>query len=160
MTSVSSSSPISSIASRTRPTFQSAFSRKPAKTSIWRASSGRCASGTESHAGNASLRGVSSASAGITPELLLTLEGLLAIGVPAVVEAALVAGAPLRRDVVGRMRAARRVVRKPRLVRVLRAYTVQPLDRLVGHRIGQVEAFVRRWPEGRLVLGDPRVILA
>ena len=94
------------------------------------------------------------------PELLLTLERLLAIGVPALVEAALVALAPLRRDVVGRVRAAGRVVDEPRLVGLLRAHAVQPLDRLVGHRVGQVEALLLRRPDRRLVLRDHRVVLA
>ena len=93
-------------------------------------------------------------------ELLLALEGLLAVGVPALVEAALVPVAPLRRDVVRRVRAARRVVDEPRLVGLLRAHAVQPLDRLVGHRVGQVEVLLLRRPDRRLVLGDHRVVLA
>ena len=55
------------MAAITRPTFQSAFSQYPAYTSICRAYSRFWSSGSESQAGNASLRGVSFASAGITP---------------------------------------------------------------------------------------------
>ena len=67
MTSVLSSSPISSTASSRRPTFQSAFSEKPAKTSIWRAYSFFCASLRESQAGKRSGRSDSSVSGGTTP---------------------------------------------------------------------------------------------
>ncbi|COW40104.1 Uncharacterised protein [Mycobacterium tuberculosis] len=62
-----SDSPRSSIASSSRPTFQSAFSENPANTSIWRAKSRFCASDILSHAGNRSGRSVSSASGGMIP---------------------------------------------------------------------------------------------
>ena len=50
-----------------RPTWVSVCSRNPAYTSIWRSSTGLSSSGMSSHAVIRSLRGVSSASAGITP---------------------------------------------------------------------------------------------
>ena len=66
MIRVSSSSPISSIAASTRPTFQSAFSEYPAYVSIWRAYRRFSVSVSESHFGNSSFSG-SSVSAGTTP---------------------------------------------------------------------------------------------
>ena len=51
----------------TRPTWKSVCSRKPAYTSIWRARTGFSSSGMSSQAVISSCRGVSSASAGITP---------------------------------------------------------------------------------------------
>jgi hypothetical protein len=67
ITSVLSGSPISSIASITRPMFQSVFSEYPAYTSIWRAYRRFWFSVRESQAGIWSGRGVSCAPAGITP---------------------------------------------------------------------------------------------
>ena len=83
-------------------------------------------------------------------ELLLPLEDLLADLVPALVELALVLVRPLLRDVVRRVGAAGRVVEEPRLLRILRADGVQPLDRLVR----QVVREVVRLPVGALGHAD------
>ena len=162
MTRVLSSSPISSTASSRRPTFQSAFSEKPANTSICRAYSFRSASDRLSHAGKASgplgELGVRRDDA----ERLLPLEGPLAVDVPAVVELALVLVGPLLRDVVRGVGRAGGVVDEPRLVGVLRAHRVQPLDRLVGDVVGEVvelAVLALGHAEGRVVLRDDRVVL-
>ncbi len=60
---------MSSTASSSRPTFQSAFSQYPAYTSICRAYSFFSASPRESQAGNRPGRLVSSVSCGMTPSL-------------------------------------------------------------------------------------------
>ena len=97
------------------------------------------------------------------PELLLTLERLLAVRVPAAVELALVPVGPLPGHVVRRVAAAGGVVHEPWLLRVLRAHGVQPLDGLVGEVVREV---VRRavlalgYAERRVVLRDDRVVLA
>ena len=75
---------------------------------------------------------------GNDPELLLAGEGLLAQPVPSLVELALVPVRPLLRDMVRGMAAARRVVHEEGLAGVLAAYPVKPLDRPVGHRVGEV----------------------
>ena len=96
------------------------------------------------------------------PELLLALERLLAVRVPALIERALVAVRPLLRHVVRRMRAAGRVVHEPRLLCILRPDRVQPLDRLVGQVIREVVRLsVLAWldAERGVVLGDDRVVL-
>ena len=96
-------------------------------------------------------------------ELLLALEGLLAEHVPALVELALVLLAPLGGHVVRRVRAAGRVVHEPRLDRVLGTHRVQPLHRVIGEGVRQVERFSVRalgHADDRVVLRDERVVLA
>ncbi len=98
-------------------------------------------------------------------ELLLPGEHLLTHAIPALVEPTLVLLGPAVRDVVRRVAAPGREVDEERLGRVLRPYPVQPLDRLVGHRVGQVVRVVvvveaRRGPDDLLVLGQARVPLA
>jgi hypothetical protein len=77
---------------------------------------------------------------GDDPELLLAGEGLLALGVPAVVEAALVTVGPLGRDVVGLMGRARGEVDEERLVSGQGLLLADPGDRLVGQIRHQVIA--------------------
>ena len=96
-------------------------------------------------------------------QALLTLERPLPVGVPSVVELPLVLVSPLLGDVVRGMRCARGVVDEPWLLSVLRAHGVQPLDRLVGDVVGEVvglPVLALRHAEGRVVLGDDRVVLA
>ena len=96
-------------------------------------------------------------------EALLALEGPLAVGVPAVVELALVLVRPLLGDVVRRVRGARRVVDEPRLVGVVGADRVDPLDRLVGDVVREVvelPVLALRHADDRVVLDDDRVVLA
>ena len=121
-------------------------------------------SGTSSHAGNASLRGVSSASAGMTPSSFWRGERLLAELVPSLVELPLVLVGPLLRDVVWCVAAAGREVHEERLVGVLRAHAVQPRDRAVGHRIREVVRMFlvvvpRVGPDDLLVLRQDRIPL-
>ena len=62
-----------------------------------------------------------------------------------------------------RVRAPGGEVDKPRLGRVLGAHRVQPLDRLVGHVVGEVvllAVLALRHPDRLVVLGDDRVPLA
>ena len=82
------------------------------------------------------LRGVSTASCGITPEGLLAGEDLFSVDVPAAVELAAVLGAPLLGHVMGGVGAAGRVVHEPRLGVVVGGHPMQPLDCLVGHGVG------------------------
>ncbi len=89
------------------------------------------------------------------PELLLPLEDLLADRVPALVELALVLVGPLLRDVVRRVGAAGRVVEEPRLLGILRADRVQPLDGLVREVVREVV----RLAVGALGHADVRVVL-
>ena len=93
---------------------------------------------------------------------LLPGEGLLPKDVPALVELPAVLLAPLRWDVMRRMRAPRRVVGEPRLGLVLGADGVQPGDRVVRQRVRQVELLtvdpLRNADDG-VVLGDERVVL-
>ena len=77
-------------------------------------------------------------------ELLLARERLLAELVPALVELALVLGRPLGRDMVRGVRRARRVVDEERLVRHQRLLLADPVDRVVGHVLGEVVALIRR----------------
>ena len=77
-------------------------------------------------------------------ELLLARERLLAQRVPAVVEPALVLVRPLRRHVVRRVRRAGREVDEERLVGHQRLLLADPVDRLVGHVLGEVVALLRR----------------
>ena len=96
-------------------------------------------------------------------ELLLALEGLLAVRVPAAVELALVLVGPFLRDVVRRVAAAGRVVHEPRLLRVLRADGMKPLDGLVGEVVREVverAVLAVLHAQSRVVLGDDRVVLA
>ena len=96
-------------------------------------------------------------------ELLLALERLLAVGVPAVVELALVLVGPLLGDVVRGVAAAGGVVDEPRLLRVLSADRVEPLDGLVGDVVREVvelAVLALGDAEGGVVLGDDRVVLA
>ena len=78
------------------------------------------------------------------PELLLARERLLAQRVPAGVELPLVLGRPLDRDVVGRVRRAGRVVDEERLVGHQRLLLADPVDRVIGHVLGEVVALLRR----------------
>src|SRR5262249_20109374 len=96
------------------------------------------------------------------PELLLARERLLAVGVPALVELALVLVGPLPGDVVRSVAAAGRVVHHPRLLRIRRAHGVQPLDRLVGEGVREVVLTVLALgdSDGRVVLRYDRVVLA
>ena len=86
-----------------------------------------------------------------------------AVGVPAVVELALVLVRPLLGDVVRRMGRPRRVVHEPRRGGVVTTNAVQPLDRLVGDVVGEVvelAVLALGNAEGGVVLGDDRVVLA
>ena len=96
------------------------------------------------------------------PELLLARERLLAQRVPAGVEAALVLGRPLRRDVVGRVRRAGCVVDEERLVGHQRLLLADPVDRVIGHVLGEVVALLRRaigLDRGRAVVDRRRVLV-
>ena len=96
-------------------------------------------------------------------ELLLAGERLLAVGVPAAVELALVLVAPLDRHLVRRVAAARGVVREPGLRGVLGAHGVQPAHALVGQVVGHVvlgAVLALGHADDRVVLGDDRVVLA
>ncbi len=77
-------------------------------------------------------------------QLLLAGEGPLALFVPAVVERALVLLDPLHRRVVRGMRGARSPVDKERLIGVDRLLRLDPIDRLVGHVLGEVIRGVTR----------------
>ena len=98
-------------------------------------------------------------------ERLLPGERLLAQLVPALVELALVLRRPLLGDVMRGVAAAGREVGEERLLRVLGPDRVQPLDRLVGHVVGQVVGVllvveVGGGADDLLVLGQARVPLA
>ena len=97
-----------------------------------------------SQAGISSGRAVSSASAGITPSSLLAGEGPLAQRVPAVVEPALVLVRPLGRHVVRRVGGAGREVGEEGLVGHQRLLLADPVDRPVGHVLGEVVALLGR----------------
>ena len=95
-------------------------------------------------------------------ELLLPCEGLLAQRVPARVEAALVLVRPLERHVVRRVRRARREVGEERLVRHQRLLLADPVDRPVGHVLGEVVALLRgavRLDRDRAVVQRRRVLV-
>ena len=98
------------------------------------------------------------------PELLLAGEDLLAHGVPAAVEPALVLGRPFRGHLVGGVAATGGEVHEPGLVRVLGAHPVQPFDGLVGHVVGEVVGLavlaLRGYPHGGVVHGDHGIPLA
>ena len=95
---------------------------------------------------------------------LLTRERLLPELVPALVELALVLLSPGLRHVVRGVAAPRREVDEERLVCVLRADAVQPLERLVRHRIREVVGVLfvvepLRGADHLLVLDQARVPL-
>ena len=98
-------------------------------------------------------------------QLLLPREGLLPQPVPPLVELALVLVRPGLRHVMRGVAAAGGEVDEERLLRVLGPHAVQPLDRLVGHRVRQVVGVLlvvelRRRPDDLLVLRQARVPLA
>ena len=94
-------------------------------------------------------------------ELLLASQDLLAQRVPALVEAPLVLVRPLRRHVVRSVRRARSEVHEERLVGHERLLLARPLDRLVGHVLGEVVALLGRLLrlDRRRALVDGRVVL-
>ena len=94
-------------------------------------------------------------------ELLLPFEDLLAQRVPALVEAALVLVRPLRRNVMRGVRRPRGEVHEERLVGHERLLLARPLDRLVGHVLGEVVALLGRLLRlhRRRALVDGRVVL-
>ena len=77
------------------------------------------------------------------PELLLAREHLLAVGVPPVIERALVAVGPLLGHVVRRVRRAGAEVQIERLVGIDLLGVGDELDRPVGQILGQVIALLR-----------------
>ncbi len=79
---------------------------------------------------------------GDDPEFLLLCERSLPLGVPAVVESALVFGRPLLGDVMRRVCRPRRPVDEERLVGHQRLLLADPLDRVVGHVLGEVVALL------------------
>ena len=96
-------------------------------------------------------------------ELLLPLEGLVAVSVVAHVELSGVLVGPLLRHVMRCVAAAGREVGEPRLLGILRVNPVQPLDRLVGHVVRQVVrllALAFRDADGRVVDRDHGIPLA
>ena len=98
-------------------------------------------------------------------EFLLAGERLLPQPVPALIELPLVLVCPRIRDVMRRMAAPGRVVDEERLRGVLRADAVEPLDRPVRHRVGEVVGVVLvvellRRADDLLVLGQAGVPLA
>ncbi len=98
-------------------------------------------------------------------EGLLTGERLLAQTVPALVELTLVLGRPGLAHVMRRVAAAGREVGEERLLGILGADVVEPLDRLVRHGVRQVVrvgliAVARIDADDLLVLGEDRVVLA
>ena len=93
-------------------------------------------------------------------ELLLALERRLAVAVPALVELARVLVGPVLGDVMRRMRGPGREVHEERLLLVLRPHPVQPLDRLVGHRVREVEVLVLGHADRGVVLRDHGIELA
>ena len=114
-----------------------------------------------SHEGITSWRSVRSASAGMTPELLLPRERALALDVPAVVELAGVLVGPLQRDVVRRVRGPRREVDEERLVGHQGLLLVHPADGPVRQVLGEVVALLGRGgrlDRGRAVV-EGRVVL-
>ena len=98
-------------------------------------------------------------------ELLLTSEGLVTEPVPSLVEHALVPVGPLLFHVMRSMTAAGRVVGEERFASVLGTDPVEPLDRAVGHGVGEVVRIVLvverlRRPDDLLVLSQAGVPLA
>ncbi len=94
-------------------------------------------------------------------EFLLAYEDLLAERVPAGVEPAFVLVRPLRRDVVRGVGGAGCVVHEEWLVGHQRLLLPRPLDRLVGHVVGEVVALLGRLLRlhGRRALVDGGVVL-
>src|SRR5947209_11365483 len=95
-------------------------------------------------------------------KLLLALERLLPELVPTLIKATVVLLRPLLPDVMGRVTATGRVVKAPRLLGVMSPNAVQPVDRLVRHRLGEVErlaVLALLNADELLVLGDHRVVL-
>ena len=94
-------------------------------------------------------------------ELLLARERLLAQLVPALVELALVLRRPLRPHVMWRVCRSRREVDEERLVAHQRLLLTDPVDRFVGHVLGEVVALLGRLlrlDRGRPLV-DRRVVL-
>ncbi len=86
-----------------------------------------------------------------------------AVDVPALVELAAVLVGPLLEHVVRRVGGTGGVIHHPRLLGVLRAHGVQPLDGLVGEVVGEVvglAVLALRHADNGVVLGDDRVVLA
>ena len=115
--------------------------------------------------GNASSRGVSSASAGITPSCFWRAKVSSRSRSQPWSNLPLVLVGPLRGDVVRRVAAPGGEVGEERLARVLAADPVQPLDGLVGHGVRQVVRVLlvvvaRRGADDLLVLGQAGVPLA
>jgi hypothetical protein len=153
-----SRSPISSTSSSRRPTFQSAFSEIAgehlhlAGVQLLLGSSV-----SESQAGNRVGPFGQLGVLGDDAEFLLAGERPLAVGVPTVVELALVLVGPLLGHVVRGMATAGRVVHHPGLLGVLGAHGVQPLDGLVGDVVGEVVLLAVVVALGH---ADRRVVLA
>ena len=114
-----------------------------------------------SQAGISACRAVSSVSGGHDSQLLLPSQDLLAQRIPALVEAALVLVRPLRRNVMRGVRRPRGEVHEERLVGHERLLLARPLDRLVGHVLGEVVALLGRLLrlQRRRALVDGRVVL-
>ena len=113
-----------------------------------RAKSRRSSSERLSHAWTPSSIGDSSASSGTMPISFCRAMTSLPVGIPAVVELALVAVRPLRPDVVRRVHRPEREVGQPGLVRSQGLVLGQPAHRPLGQILGQVVALLR---EPRLV---------
>ena len=94
-------------------------------------------------------------------KLLLPFEDLLAKRIPALVEAALVLVRPLRRNVVRGVCRPWSEVHEEWLVGHERLLLANPLDRLVGHVLGEVVALLRRLLRlhRRRALVEGRVVL-
>ncbi len=90
------------------------------------------------------MRGVSSASAGMTPSSFWRANDPLALDVPAVVESALVLVGPLLGDVVGRMGRAGREVDEERAIGHQRLLLPDPVRRPVREVLGEVVALLGR----------------
>ena len=114
-----------------------------------------------SQAGISSCRAVSSASGGTTPSSFCRSRISSRKRVPALVEAALVLVRPLRRHVVRSVRRPRGEVHEEGLVGHQRLLLAHPLDRLVGHVLGEVVALLGRLLrlDRRRALVDGRVVL-
>ncbi|MCY1516349.1 hypothetical protein D9M68_509700 [compost metagenome] len=91
--------------------------------------------------------------------LLLAREGAFAVGVPAVVELALVLVGPFLEDVVRAVHRAGRPVHQEGLVGRDGAVAAQPAAGLVGHVLAQVVALAARRLDERGVLDQARLVL-